>query len=1047
MSINQSHLSNYGYDFIIATSQASINKVLKAYLKNANAPEIVMYYNMQRSGDSTPIDRATLLTQTGGVDPFDIPAWNGDGDMPDDVAKIASRGCSFWYAFKAKIGLPAYTDAAAVPDVISMNAGDQYTTFRLLCSEFTIVKANFISGNLTSYENASQPKDAAWMFTSSVKFAGINSAVNLPSAVNSQVSYLQNTGNTNFSVQQLMLDLDDTSLETVPAFTGVTDTDGMLSSALSQVFTGTYFSALKANGAPVLGYAITQPGSDNGTLKLSYVALEADPFVDAGGVAIKSPTADQQKLFSLNYLCAANGNSPKASEKFPWNWLENNATDSAFDGVIAINRNTLRDHFKKQLDSIVSNNCFTPYVRVSLDWLSRPSYSFSMTSGGAPNVNLTESGATVLSYSWNPAASHDVAGAGGGIGQATLQPSFSCIMNFSGNTIVITQHLVVYAWVKHLATSQGGNVIDKTITDTYTLSIDPPTAKIKMVRSQAYADNSQSPNTNGFLDFFTGVNSLVDGVKSWLAGFATSAFNDVPLSLVQSFCFPGGNTFELIDIMFSDNQDLVSHINYADPSVSIAAERAIALKNANADSIGVAAAMKNEGFRADQIASGIKYAWNCFPKDVAYAMRAVGYTLFDISNSLKSVFGIGAQEVSNTYKTLGYTPNEIAINIKDAFNGDSIAVACIMKAAGFAINDIAGSIRVAWNCFTTDVSYAMKAAGYSLADISGGLKAAFGATEQSVCNTFKCLGYATDDIAKNIKAVYNGDSIAVATIMNYAGCSSAEIASGIKNTWNCQPGDVTYAMKAVGFTADDVSYCLRNLYNISAQDVTGVFKTMGYTPDDIAGNIKDVYGGDSIAVATIMKQAGYAPDDIATGIKDAWNCQPQDVIYAMRAAGYALTDISNSLKDVFKSNPQDVTNAFRALHYTGDEAAANIKNAFGGDSIAVAAIMKQAGYSTDEVAGGIKDAWNCFPVDVIYGMRGAGYALDDISNSLKNVFGINVQDAANAFKQLNYPALDVVKDLKNAFNQDVGFTVCIMTDAGYAQSDITAGIRSVWYQS
>ena len=55
-------------------------------------------------------------------------------------------------------------------------------------------------------------------------------------------------------------------------------------------------------------------------------------------------------------------------------------------------------------------------------------------------------------------------------------------------------------------------------------------------------------------------------MAGWARSFASTNLTDVPVSFVQNFVFPGGSTFSFTDASFSDNQDLVSHITYADVS-------------------------------------------------------------------------------------------------------------------------------------------------------------------------------------------------------------------------------------------------------------------------------------------------------------------------------------------------------------------------------------------------------------------------------------------------------------------------------------------------
>jgi hypothetical protein len=134
---------------------------------------------------------------------------------------------------------------------------------------------------------------------------------------------------------------------------------------------------------------------------------------------------------------------------------------------------------------------------------------------------------------------------------------------FSGNTIVITQHLVIYVYVNSLSSSADGNVVDKTITDTYTLTASDD-GKMLMKLDTSTNDVSQTPSVNGFLNFFTSINDLINAVKNWLNGFIPTTFTDIPVAGLQNFVFPGGNTFSFKDVIFSDNQDLVTHITYVD---------------------------------------------------------------------------------------------------------------------------------------------------------------------------------------------------------------------------------------------------------------------------------------------------------------------------------------------------------------------------------------------------------------------------------------------------------------------------------------------------
>jgi hypothetical protein len=138
----------------------------------------------------------------------------------------------------------------------------------------------------------------------------------------------------------------------------------------------------------------------------------------------------------------------------------------------------------------------------------------------------------------------------------------------AGNTITIEQHLVVYIYARGtFGVSSSGNVVDKTITDTYTLSV---TAQGGLTASLATtsADHSQNITvSSGFVNFWgSDINKIIGDVEGWAKGIVSPSFRDIPLAVVQDFVFPGGRTFAFKTVGFSDHQDLAAHITYADPS-------------------------------------------------------------------------------------------------------------------------------------------------------------------------------------------------------------------------------------------------------------------------------------------------------------------------------------------------------------------------------------------------------------------------------------------------------------------------------------------------
>jgi hypothetical protein len=556
MSAKQSHLSDahYGYDFAVATTQESINATMKEYLYNTVFQPVKMYWNQDANGNPVPVSQSDLLQQTHGTDPLNVPSWKQGDPMSQDITNI--NNSNFYFAFEAAIGIPSQMAPQNIPDIVTLQQTSQSVVFNLLCANFNIVTCNFGRQGLTSFQHFTQPNDKPWMFTSTVMLKNIFNNTNLPPAVQNQ---LNNLGPQAFSVQQLIFDLDNAALESTPTISGI-DPGTPTYTLLSQVFLGAYFNAMKQTAQPVLNYSIVEhlPNPDTSTLKLSNLALIISPYLNPA-----TQKADTPDLNTLNYQCEVNGNTLPPAVPFNWNWVEANER-SQFNGAIAINRNTFANYFKTQMINNVTQNCYKSFVRVWMDGLY-VKFQWQLTAGQTPTITTPATGQTVVQFDYTSTYS-DCAGLNCDMGESSLTPKYSAKVDFVGNTIVITQNLQVHLYVRSLQSSFTWNSVNKTITDTYTLAVTQD-GRLTATLSSNTVDNSDPvPSTNWFINLFTSLNELVKTVDDWSRNFASITLHDIPVSVAQQFVFPGGKTFAFKDVVFSDYQDLISHITYVQPS-------------------------------------------------------------------------------------------------------------------------------------------------------------------------------------------------------------------------------------------------------------------------------------------------------------------------------------------------------------------------------------------------------------------------------------------------------------------------------------------------
>ncbi|MFL5805625.1 MAG: hypothetical protein ACJ8CR_28290 [Roseiflexaceae bacterium] len=558
MSTNQSNLSSTGFDYVVAVTQDSINATLEEYLYGG-LPEVILCYVYDNNNNPTPIDYATLVADANNTDPFAVP-----GGTPSSDPRVQSlNNANFAFAIKAKLGLPPGVAPASLPPIVALKPGQSNVTYTLMFFEFVATELLFGPRSSVTWFNQSQQPGTPWTFTGAVDLNFQDAAFEqLPVDVQNQLKGLENEGAT-FSIQQLYYDLNSSDLEQGFQFNNL-PSNSTLNTFMTADFVNTYWKAL--GGASVLGYGANQTSATpDSTLAVTDLNFFTPDAVGAEGAPL-----------TLNYLCATNNDTlPDTTHAgFGWNWIEPNEV-SQYDGVAALNRNTFAKYLNyaslpdgDTLFNYAARNCYLPWVKVTYEGgiELKVKYQWNMTPGQTPTVSYPPTGGIILSYSYNSGTVMDQAGDGGAWGRMNLSSTFNMSVSIQGNQIVIVQHLVIWTYIKYLATDDSGNVVDKQITDTYTIGVDDKGQIVATLASSVLVDNSKKPSANGFLNFWADVDSLSDSVSEWAQSCIATNLTDVPVSFVQNFVFPGGNTFSFADANFSDNQDLVSHITYADVS-------------------------------------------------------------------------------------------------------------------------------------------------------------------------------------------------------------------------------------------------------------------------------------------------------------------------------------------------------------------------------------------------------------------------------------------------------------------------------------------------
>jgi hypothetical protein len=586
MSISQSNLSDshYGFDLVVAVTQASVNATMKQLLAGLSSPEVTVCYIYDNDNNLVPIDYQLLLKSANGSDPFKVAA-GANPSIDKDLINLANA--NFAGAVRAQLGLPD-VPLAAIPPIVTLGQGASAPVlFNLLCSEFVITGFQYGPRNKVTWINQSQPSGSGnpWYFSANVNLnsAPVTPQEALPTAVQNRANQLNATKNA-FTIQKLFLDLDTAILNSSPTIVGI-DPGWPVWNLVTTVFLGAYFAQLKQKGDPVLNYTFTANAPLPATLELGAVSRECLPLLQ-NGQPITNPTSKQKDAATLVY-CGSTATTAPVPVPFTWNWVELSEV-TAFSGVQAVRRDIFFNFFLKLLNNDVAPLCIDTNVamgggglkiwtKYTIAQSNSPASFQPVSSIQSPGTDGFTTLATI-SYTHN---SHDSFELPLDFADETGDFNYSLTgaVGVSGNQIKIQVRAAVYMYYGHGETAfahytdlPGANYYDKTRTVIYTLGVNQ-NGGLQVVPSPTVTDNSAPWNLHlKGIATDEGLTSGLTAAQNRLAQYMDSAFSNYVNQLTaeingyHGWVFPGNDAFVFRNLCFSAGQDLVAQLTYVQPN-------------------------------------------------------------------------------------------------------------------------------------------------------------------------------------------------------------------------------------------------------------------------------------------------------------------------------------------------------------------------------------------------------------------------------------------------------------------------------------------------
>jgi len=592
VSASQSNLSDphYGYDLVVAVTQASVNTTLKQLLLGLQSPEVTICYVYDENNNLVPIDYHTLLVNAQGSDPFKVP--NGANPSTDkDLVNLTNA--NFAGAVRAMLGLPD-VPLANLPPVATLGAGTSAPVlYNLLCAEFQVTGFQYGPRGSATWINMSQPSGGTpWYFSANVYLNSTTIDPNspVPPAVQQRIAELQHEVKNAFSIQKLFLDLNTAVLESVPTIVGIPP-GWPVWNLITTVFLGAYFTELQKKGDPVLSYSFTLNAPRPTTLELGSVSRECDPLLDPNGQPISNPTPAQKNAATLVYV-GTHSTTPPVPVPFAWNWMELGDV-TQFSGVQSVRRDVFLTYFNGLINPSVAPLCLATKVTFTHSGEDF-TVSYSSQRSGSPQVfqPIMPLGAPAsdgftdvmsLKFTNNSSADEDSSTKLVEIwGDYNYDLNGTVAINGNGNQIRIKVQATAYMSFSHrevfvnYTDLAGANYYDKTLTVLYTLGVDQNGA-LQVTETHNVVDNSVAWDFSpkgilGGLGLENDVKNGITSVQQNLAAYVDSAFTGYVANMTstingyRAWVFAGNEAFTFKKVAFSKGLDLIAQLTYVNPS-------------------------------------------------------------------------------------------------------------------------------------------------------------------------------------------------------------------------------------------------------------------------------------------------------------------------------------------------------------------------------------------------------------------------------------------------------------------------------------------------
>ena len=580
---NQSSLSRYGYDMVVAVTQASVNSVMKEFMSRYEQKEYLLVLQRNFNVETETYTYISLdPVQLGIMDKvsmlLETPTKKTDRTAEEIINyQELYRDNKVSYVCKAQLGInPEAADKA--PNIIQLDKSDIDSkfnaTFNPIFKEFNMIRL-YSEDERVLMQKEEQPEDEIWKFAYNIKlnYQRDIPEANLPEQIKQELKkYVPTEFSNLFDIRALYADFTTAMIK---QYSPHLEEDPAVKEMVQVFFNDFVLKDLREHAEKaIFSYSIKPETDILQKLEKALVIPAAykyfvSPYIDDEG----EEQTDMKNLYTINYIVMEKDMKFPELKPLSWNWVSSGEEDKKH-GCMAVNSVNLIRSLEKDLKEITCGAYLVPNVDLSDKFVKidiKTSYSKSDCPAELSFVAGDNKKQYVLSYTnMSEDKVHASAAFGIAVGVKIRYELKMTINIKESNQIEIEIKNEAFIELQTGASHSKGRMVGDIFNCLLELVTDAG-GNLSVNKTLTHNHLDEDIDHNFFVDVFCmGTDrACINSISEFTEEIEKTIETGLETKIGQVFnsnihwVLPGGNTFIFNNPILSEGNDLVADLTYA----------------------------------------------------------------------------------------------------------------------------------------------------------------------------------------------------------------------------------------------------------------------------------------------------------------------------------------------------------------------------------------------------------------------------------------------------------------------------------------------------